>query len=54
MPDYRLRIEAEYEAISSSLSELPSIPLSCRTIFNTFAGGSTDNDAAGRTLDETV
>jgi uncharacterized protein YutE (UPF0331/DUF86 family) len=28
MPDYRLRIEAEYEAIESSLSALPDHPLS--------------------------
>ena len=28
MPDYRLRIEAEYEAIESSLSPLPDRPLS--------------------------
>lgn len=28
MPDYRLRIEAEYEAIESSLSTLPNRPLS--------------------------
>lgn len=28
MPDYRLRIEAEYEAIETSLSALPSLPLS--------------------------
>ena len=28
MPDYRLRIEAEYEAIEGSLSTLPSCPLS--------------------------
>ena len=28
MPDYRLRIEAEYEAIENSLSALPSLPLS--------------------------
>ncbi len=27
MPDYRLRIEAEYEAIETSLSALPSLPL---------------------------
>ena len=28
MPDYRLRIEAEYEAIQSLLSALPNCPLS--------------------------
>jgi len=28
MPDYRLRIEAEYEAIESALSTLPDRPLS--------------------------
>ena len=28
MPDYRLRIEAEYEAIENTLSGLPSRPLS--------------------------
>ncbi len=28
MPDYRLRVEAEYEAIENSLSTLPSAPLS--------------------------
>jgi len=28
MPDYRLRIEAEYEAIDSTLSALPEQPLS--------------------------
>ena len=28
MPDYRLRIEAEYEAIESVLSALPELPLS--------------------------
>jgi hypothetical protein len=28
MPDYRLRIEAEYEAIESALSALPRLPLS--------------------------
>ena len=28
MPDYRLRIEAEYEAIRNLLSALPSCPLS--------------------------
>jgi hypothetical protein len=28
MPDYRLRIEAEYEAIESALSTLPDHPLS--------------------------
>ena len=28
MPDYRLRIEAEYEAIENSLSALPDHPLS--------------------------
>jgi len=28
MPEYRLRIEAEYEAIENSLSALPSLPLS--------------------------
>jgi hypothetical protein len=28
MPDYRLRIEAEYEAIESALSALPKLPLS--------------------------
>jgi hypothetical protein len=28
MPDYRLRIEAEYEAIESALSALPESPLS--------------------------
>lgn len=28
MPDYRLRVEAEYEAIESSLSTLPHSPLS--------------------------
>lgn len=32
MPDYRLRIEAEYEAIENSLSTLPSLPLSTLTI----------------------
>lgn len=32
MPDYRLRIEAEYEAIDNSLSTLPSLPLSTPTI----------------------
>ncbi len=28
MPDYRLRVEAEYEAIESALSALPDRPLS--------------------------
>jgi len=28
MPDYRLRIEAEYEAMESALSALPELPLS--------------------------
>ncbi|HQL64079.1 MAG TPA: hypothetical protein PLQ35_17535 [bacterium] len=28
MPDYRLRIEAEYEAIERTLSALPQVPLS--------------------------
>ncbi|MGD0232972.1 MAG: hypothetical protein ABSC55_00375 [Syntrophorhabdales bacterium] len=32
MPDYRLRIEAEYEAIATSLSNLPSLPLSSLSI----------------------
>jgi uncharacterized protein YutE (UPF0331/DUF86 family) len=32
MPNYRLRIEAEYEAIESSLSALPSPPLSTLSI----------------------
>ena len=32
MPDYRLRIEAEYEAIENSLSALPSLPLSALSI----------------------
>jgi hypothetical protein len=32
MPDYRLRIEAEYEAIETSLSALPSPPLSTLSI----------------------
>jgi hypothetical protein len=32
MPDYRLRIEAEYEAIENSLSALPSLPLSTLSI----------------------
>ena len=27
MPDYRLRVEAEYEAIESTLSALPDRPL---------------------------
>jgi hypothetical protein len=27
MPDYRLRIEAEYEAIENTLSALPDRPL---------------------------
>jgi hypothetical protein len=32
MPDYRLRIEAEYEAIEKSLSVLPSAPLSALSV----------------------
>jgi hypothetical protein len=32
MPDYRLRIEAEYEAIETSVSALPSLPLSTLSI----------------------
>jgi hypothetical protein len=32
MPDYRLRIEAEYEAIETSVSALPSVPLSTLSI----------------------
>jgi len=32
MPDYRLRIEAEYEAVETSLSALPSPPLSTLSI----------------------
>ena len=32
MPEYRLRIEAEYEAIENSLSALPSLPLSTLSI----------------------
>ena len=28
MPDYRLRVEAEYEAIENTLSALPNPPLS--------------------------
>jgi hypothetical protein len=32
MPDYRLRIEAEYEAIENSLSALPSLPLSTLSV----------------------
>ena len=32
MPDYRLRIEAEYEAIETSVSALPSMPLSTLSI----------------------
>ena len=31
MPDYRLRIEAEYEAIENTLSALPDRPLSTLT-----------------------
>jgi hypothetical protein len=31
MPDYRLRIEAEYEAIENTLSALPNRPLSSLT-----------------------
>jgi hypothetical protein len=31
MPDYRLRIEAEYEAIKNTLSSLPDRPLSMLT-----------------------
>jgi hypothetical protein len=31
MPDYRLRIEAEYEAIENTLSALPDRPLSALT-----------------------
>jgi len=31
MPDYRLRIEAEYEAIENALSALPDRPLSTLT-----------------------
>ncbi len=31
MPDYRLRIEAEYEAIKTTLSTLPNRPLSMLT-----------------------
>lgn len=32
MPDYRLRIEAEYEAIEDTLSALPDRPLSTLTM----------------------
>jgi hypothetical protein len=32
MPDYRLRIEAEYEAIENLLSALPPLPLSTLSI----------------------
>ncbi len=32
MTDYRLRIEAEYEAIETSLSALPSLPLAKRSL----------------------
>jgi len=32
MPDYRLRIEAECEAIETSVSALPSVPLSTLSI----------------------
>ncbi len=32
MPDYRLRIEAEYEAIETSVSALPSVTLSTLSI----------------------
>jgi hypothetical protein len=32
MPDYRLRIEAEYEAIGSALSVLPNRPLSTLSV----------------------
>ncbi len=45
MPDYRLRIEAEYEAIENSLSALPSLPLSTlsilelRALINNFYNG---------------
>jgi hypothetical protein len=40
MPDYRLRIEAEYEAINNLLSALPNHPLSTLSVLELAGAGA--------------